>query len=136
MLIQNLNRIVSKPNVTTGQILHCTTNWIPINSMFKENFPTNTQVWNSLSLAMTDNREEWSELPMGATCTKSGTSDIRRLPHAWVGLTMRHSWVVKGSNTTMDHGHRTQPLLMIAIQITQKQKKGKHILCLHGSNLC
>ena len=48
MLIQNLNRIVSRLNVTPGQILRCTTNCIPINLIFKENFPTNTHVWNSL----------------------------------------------------------------------------------------
>ena len=34
ILIQNLNRIASRPNVTKGQILHCTTNCIPINLMF------------------------------------------------------------------------------------------------------
>ena len=44
MLIQNLKRIVSRPNVTPGRILHCPTNCILINLMFKENFPTNTQV--------------------------------------------------------------------------------------------
>ena len=48
ILIQNLNRIVSRPNVTPGQILYCTTNCFPINMMFKENVPTKTQVWNSL----------------------------------------------------------------------------------------
>ena len=49
MLIQNLNRIVSILNVAPGWILHCTTNRIQINLMFQENFPTNTQVQNSLS---------------------------------------------------------------------------------------
>ena len=49
MFSENLDRIVSEPNVTSGQILHCTTNCISINLMFKENFPNNTQVWNSLS---------------------------------------------------------------------------------------
>ena len=49
MIIQNLNTIVSRPNVTSGQILHCTTNCIPINLMFMENFPLNIQVWKSLS---------------------------------------------------------------------------------------
>ena len=49
IFIQNLNRIASRPNVTPGQIMHCTTNCIPINLMFKENFPTNSQVWNCLS---------------------------------------------------------------------------------------
>ena len=44
MFIKNLNRIVSKPNVTPGQILYCTTDCIPADLMFQENFPTNTQV--------------------------------------------------------------------------------------------
>ena len=48
MFVQNLNRIVRKPNVTPGQIPHCTTDCIPINFVFQENFPTNTQVRNSL----------------------------------------------------------------------------------------
>ena len=38
MFIQNLNRIVSKPNVTPGQIPCCTTDSIPIDLMFQENF--------------------------------------------------------------------------------------------------
>ena len=49
MLVQNLNRIVSRPNVTPGQILNFPVNSIPIDWIFKENFPTNTQVWNSLN---------------------------------------------------------------------------------------
>ena len=40
MSVQNLNRIVSKPNVTPGQILYCTTDCIPVDLMFEENFPT------------------------------------------------------------------------------------------------
>ena len=40
MLIKFLNRIVSRPNVMSGQILYCTTNCILIDLMFKENFPT------------------------------------------------------------------------------------------------
>ena len=39
MLIQDLNRMVSRPNITPGQILYCTTNCIPIDLMFKEHFP-------------------------------------------------------------------------------------------------
>ena len=46
MLFQNLNRIVTKPNVPPGQILYCTTDCISIDLMFQENFSTNTQVWN------------------------------------------------------------------------------------------
>ena len=49
IVIQNLNRIVSRSNVTPGWILHCTTNRIQIKLMFKENVPTNTQVRNILS---------------------------------------------------------------------------------------
>ena len=40
MFVQILNRIVSKPDVTPGQILYCTTVSIPIDLMFQENFPT------------------------------------------------------------------------------------------------
>ena len=49
MFVQNLNRIVSKPNITPGQILYCTTDCIPVDLMFQESFPTNTQVWNRLN---------------------------------------------------------------------------------------
>ena len=48
MFVQNLNRIVRKPNVTPGQILYCTTDCIPVDLKLEENFPTNTQVWNRL----------------------------------------------------------------------------------------
>ena len=50
MLVQNLNRIVNKPNVTPWQILYRTTDCIKINLVFQKNLPTNTQVWNSLCL--------------------------------------------------------------------------------------
>ena len=49
MLVQNLNRIVRKLNVMPRQCPYCTTNSIPIDMMFQENFPTHTQVWNCLS---------------------------------------------------------------------------------------
>ena len=49
MLVLNLNRIVSKLNVTPGQIQYCTTDSIPIDLMFQEIFPTNTQVLNNMS---------------------------------------------------------------------------------------
>ena len=38
MFVQNLNRIVSKPNVMPGQILYCTTDSIPVDILFQENF--------------------------------------------------------------------------------------------------
>ena len=47
MLVQNLHRIVRRP-ARPGQILYCTTDCILINSVFQENFPTNTEVRNSL----------------------------------------------------------------------------------------
>ena len=49
MFVQNLNRIVRMPNVTPRQFPYCTTDSIPIDVMFQENFPTHTQVWNCLS---------------------------------------------------------------------------------------
>ena len=49
MVIQNINKIVSRPNVLPGQIQYCATYCIPINLMFQENVSTNTQAWNSLS---------------------------------------------------------------------------------------
>ena len=42
MFVQNLNRIVRKPNVTLRQFPYCTTDSIPINLMFQENYPTHT----------------------------------------------------------------------------------------------
>ena len=49
MFVQNLNRIVSKPNVMPGQIPYFTTDCIPVELMFQGNFPTNTHVWNCLN---------------------------------------------------------------------------------------
>ena len=79
-----LYRIISRPNETPRQILYYNTNCVPIDLMFKENFPPNKQV-NKFGIAwaieMSADREEWSELPMGATTaagTRSGTSVIRR----------------------------------------------------------
>ena len=43
MLVQNLHRIFSKPNVMPGQIPYCTTDCIPVHFMFQEKFPANTQ---------------------------------------------------------------------------------------------
>ena len=92
---------------------------------------------------MTADKEEWSELPMGATTetrTRSGTSVIRRSsvpPCAWVGPTTNwsqlDSYEVKGCNIMMMCGCRTQPLLMMAIDIAHKQESGTHILMLVNS---
>ena len=54
MLVQNLHRIVRRPNVTPEQIPQCTTDCIPINLVFQENFPTNTQVRNTVSVVVHD----------------------------------------------------------------------------------
>ena len=40
------------------QIPYCTTDCIPVDLMFQENFPTNTQVWNHIAIEMTSDREE------------------------------------------------------------------------------
>ena len=42
MFVQNLNRVVRKPNVTPRQFPYCATDSIPIDLMFQENFPTFT----------------------------------------------------------------------------------------------
>ena len=42
MLVQNLNRIVRKPNVMLRQFPYCTTKNILIDLLFQENFPTHT----------------------------------------------------------------------------------------------
>ena len=34
VFVQNLDRIVSKPNIASGKILYCKTDWIPIDLMF------------------------------------------------------------------------------------------------------
>ena len=49
MLVQNLHRIVGRPNVTPGHIPHCTTDCIPIILVFQENFPANT-LWRTQSV--------------------------------------------------------------------------------------
>ena len=46
MFVQIFNRIVSKPNVTRGQIQYCTTDCILVDLKFPENFHSNIQVWN------------------------------------------------------------------------------------------
>ena len=95
MYIQYLNKIVNKPNVMPGNILYCTSDCIPVELMFQENFPSNKQVWNRLRHRMTADREERSELPFGAmtvTSNRSGTTVIRRSsipPHTRVGSTTR-----------------------------------------------
>ena len=54
IFVQNLNRIFRKSNVTPGQILYCTRGYIPVNLLFEENVPANTQIRNRLS-----HRNDW-----------------------------------------------------------------------------
>ena len=58
MFVQNLNRIVVKPNATPWQIPYCTADNIPIDLMFQENFSTHTQVRNYLSYPNDCRQEE------------------------------------------------------------------------------
>ena len=93
MFVQNLNRIVCKPNVMPGQILYCTADCIPVDLMFQGNFSTNTQVFYRLSHRNDCRQRGVIWVTIGATtttCTRSGTSVIRRssVPsRAWVGTT-------------------------------------------------
>ena len=147
LFVQNLNRIVSMPNVMPGQILYCTTDCIPVDLMFQENFPTNTQslVPPEPSKQLPTERSDLSYLLIGATiatCTRSGTSVLRRSsvpPRAWVGPTPNLSQPEtvaksKSCNSMTVHGGRTQTLLMMPIQITHRQERGTNILCLHDSH--
>ena len=58
MLIQNFNRIVSRPNVMPRQVLQCTANSIPINLVFQENYPLNTQDGTACAIEMPADRDE------------------------------------------------------------------------------
>ena len=102
MLIQNLNRIVSRPNITPGQILHCTTTCIQITWCIMKTFLLTHKFGTAWAIDMTADREEWSELPMGATTAthnRSETSVIKRssVPkRAWGILSDRfHSFIIQ-----------------------------------------
>ena len=58
MFVQYLNRIVRKPNVTPRQFSYCTTDSIPIDLMFQENFPTQKKFGTARAVEMTADREE------------------------------------------------------------------------------
>ena len=80
MLIQNLNRIVSRPNVTPGHMLYRTTNCIPIDFMVKENFPTYTHVWNSL-----DHRNDYRQI--GVIWVTYAIGSLKKwLMHLWTSI--------------------------------------------------
>ena len=138
--------LCSRRNVTPEPILYCTTNCIPIILMFQENYRTNTQFGTACPIEQTADREELSELPIGATIatrTRSGTSVSRRSSqvfHYVVGradsqlIAIRHSCEGKGCNTLTIRRCRIQRLLMMTIQITHKQEKGTHILSQYSSH--
>ena len=110
IFVQNINRIVSKPNVTPGHILYCTANCIPIDLRFKENFLTNTQVWNSLSHRNDCLKRGVIRVTYG--CYKSSPYQVINITHQevkcyttcmdWTNnriIATRHCCGVKGCNT-------------------------------------
>ena len=135
MIVQLLNRIVSRPNVTPGQILHCTTNCNPVGLMSKENFPSNTQKPPPSKWPPTERSDLiyiW-ELYTTAIPNWSGTSVIRRSsvpPSAWVGqktncsrpdtvANLQHSWrwsfqspANRKESFTFLSMHERQPLML------------------------
>ena len=93
---------------------------------------------------MIADRGEWSELSMVTTTAthtigrnishqiaKNSTMCIGRANNRLI--TIIYIREVKGWNTMTIRDHKTQPFIMMAIQITHKQAFGKHILSLHGS---
>ena len=113
---------------------------------FRKTFLLTHKFGTAWAIEMTADREEWSELPICATIathTRSGTSVIRRSnvpPRAWVGPTNNWSQPerVAKSKAATHAGSRwwTQPLLMMAIQITHKQERGTDILRMHSGHWC
>ena len=119
---------------------------------FRKSFLLTQKFGTACAIEMTAQREEWSELLLGATTatrTRSGTSVTRKSSigqptDRWTDsinqlvepggradiqlISTRHSSEVKGCDTTTIRCRRTQPLLMMAIQITNKQERGTHIL--------
>ena len=89
MFVQNLKRIVSKPNVTPGQILYYTTDSIPIDLMFQENFPTHTQVWNRLSHR--NDSQQRGVIWAPSRCYNSNRTRLRTSVNRRSSAT--HSWV-------------------------------------------
>ena len=79
MFVQNLNRIISKPNDTPWQILYCTSDCIPVDLMFEENFHTNTQVWNVMS-HRNDCRQRWA-IWVTYQCHNSNPYQVRDISH-------------------------------------------------------
>ena len=126
-------------------ILCSTTDCIPIDLMLQEYFPTDTQVWSSLSHRNDRRQRKVIHVTQGYDISnpyevsnnshkkiKCSTMCMGRFDNQQIST--RHSCGVKGCNTMTVRGRRTQPLLMMSVQIIHKQEKGTHILCLHGSH--
>ena len=81
--------------------------------------------------------QPWHSCKLGnCNCHLIGTPDLD-----WLGrhddiqlIAPGHSYKVIGCNTMRIYGFRTEPLLMMAIQITHKQERALHILSLHSSH--
>ena len=86
MLVQNPHRIVRRPNVTSRQISHCTTDCIPINLVFQENFPEVFRK-NDLLSDHFDGKQSRESVDLPLTCHPSlsltsfafRSSEVRRL---------------------------------------------------------
>ena len=105
--------------------LYCTTNCIPINLVFQENFPTNTQIWNSLRHR--NDRRRMGVIRVTYGCYNSNPYYVRNISQQEVKIATkqliatRDRRVVKGCNTRAIRGRWTQPLQMMANHITHVQ---------------
>ena len=135
MFVQNLIRIVRKPDVMPRRFPYCITESIPIDLMFRENFPTHTQVWNCLS-----HRNECRQrrvIWVTYRCYKDNLYLVRNNSRQKVKcFTTCMGWAdnqltatgdsceVKGCNSMTVRGRRTQPLLM-TFQSPTNRKEGR-----------
>ena len=97
MFIQNINRIVIKPNVMIGQILYCTTDCIPVDLSFGENYPTNTQVWNRLRHR--NDCQQKGVIWVTYRCYNSNPYLVRDISHQEVKSSVPpHAWFLPTTN--------------------------------------
>ena len=89
MFVQNHYMIVSKPNVTPGKFMYCITDCIPIDLMFQESVPTNTQVGTAWAIEMAADSKEWSDACYNITNLKNTSqtlkTSISQQPHSNLG---------------------------------------------------
>ena len=138
MFVQNLNRTISKPNVTSGQILYCTTDCIPVDLMFQKNFPTNTSLEPpEPSKWLPTERSDLSYLSvlqqqpvLGQEHQSSGGQVFHHMHGLCWQPTDRNRRQLRSQKRQLHDGSwwSTQPLLMMAIQITHKQERGMNKL--------